>query len=142
MYVSNAIVLDGMFDYMLSAYDKKYGTEAEREARREAQAQARLKAMAERESLQRDEEKQLMEVIKASLVEVRAVVPSSVPPWLSPKCYVGVPWRGVPYRAECARSRLRAQALIDICPCVPHEYLKVCELERLSGIYIEKRLPI
>lgn len=27
--------------------------------------------MAERESLQRDEEKQLMEVIKASLVEVR-----------------------------------------------------------------------
>ncbi|CAN0515300.1 unnamed protein product, partial [Ectocarpus sp. 12 AP-2014] len=51
------------------AYEKKYGTEAEREKRREAQAKARVKAMAERESLQRDEEKQLMEVIKASLVE-------------------------------------------------------------------------
>ncbi|CBJ30758.1 expressed unknown protein [Ectocarpus siliculosus] len=51
------------------AYEKKYGTEAEREKRREAQAKAKVKAMAERESLQRDEEKQLMEVIKASLVE-------------------------------------------------------------------------
>ncbi|CAM9943206.1 unnamed protein product [Ectocarpus fasciculatus] len=51
------------------AYEKKYGTEAEREKRREAQAKARVKAMAERESLQRDEEKQLMEVIKASLEE-------------------------------------------------------------------------
>ncbi|CAN0476600.1 unnamed protein product, partial [Ectocarpus sp. 12 AP-2014] len=51
------------------AYEKKYGTEAEREKRREAQAKARVKAMAERESLQRDEEKQLMEVIKTSLVE-------------------------------------------------------------------------
>lgn len=53
-----------------SAYEKKYGTEAEREARREAQASARAKALAERESLERDEEKQLMEVIKASLSEV------------------------------------------------------------------------
>ncbi|CAN0162444.1 unnamed protein product, partial [Ectocarpus fasciculatus] len=53
------------------AYEKKYGTEAEREKRREAQAKARVKAMAERESLQRDEEKQLMEVIKASLEEVQ-----------------------------------------------------------------------
>lgn len=54
-----------------TAYENKYGTEAEREKRREAQAKARVKAMAERESLQRDEEKQLMEVIKASLEEVR-----------------------------------------------------------------------
>lgn len=51
----------------LSAYEKKYGTEAEREARREAQAKARAKGLAERESLERDEEKQLMEVMKASL---------------------------------------------------------------------------
>ena len=56
-----------------TAYEKKYGTEEEREARREAQARARVKAMAERESLQRDEEKQLMEVIKASLQEASAV---------------------------------------------------------------------
>lgn len=54
----------------LTAYEKKYGTAIEREARREAQALARVKAMAERESLERDEEKQLMEVIKASLAEV------------------------------------------------------------------------
>ncbi|CAM9843761.1 unnamed protein product [Scytosiphon promiscuus] len=51
------------------AYEKKYGTEADREARRETQARARAKAVAERESLRRDEEKQLMEVIKASLAE-------------------------------------------------------------------------
>ena len=54
----------------LTAYEKKYGTEVEREARREAQALARVKAMAERESMERDEQKQLMEVIKASLAEV------------------------------------------------------------------------
>lgn len=60
----------------LSAYDKKYGTEAEREARREAQAKARAKVLAERESLERDEEKQLMEVIKASL-ELASTVPVS-----------------------------------------------------------------
>lgn len=52
------------------AYEKKYGSEAEREARREVQALARVKAMAERESLERDEQQQLTEVIKASLREV------------------------------------------------------------------------
>lgn len=53
------------------AYEKKYGTGAEREARREAQALARAKAMAEQEQLERDEQKQLREVIKASLQQVR-----------------------------------------------------------------------
>lgn len=58
---------------VLIAYEKKYGTEAEREARRETQALARVKAMAEREKLERDEQKQLTEVIMASLAEVRRV---------------------------------------------------------------------
>lgn len=61
----------------MSAYEKKYGTEADRAARREAQALARVKAMAERESLERDEQKQLMEVIKTSLVEVCCFVRST-----------------------------------------------------------------
>ena len=60
----------------MSAYEKKYGTEAERAARREAQAATRAKALAERESLERDEEKQLMEVIKASLEMVCVASPS------------------------------------------------------------------
>lgn len=61
----------------VEAYEKKYGTEAEREARREAQAKAKAKAVAERESLRRDEEKQLVEVVKASLAEVRGKLSSS-----------------------------------------------------------------
>lgn len=56
-----------------TAYEKKYGTAIEREARREAQALARVKAIAERESIERDEQKLLMEVIKASLAEVCTV---------------------------------------------------------------------
>lgn len=53
-----------------TAYEKKYGTEAEREARREQQALAKVKAMSERETLERTEQEQLTLVIKASLAEV------------------------------------------------------------------------
>lgn len=53
-----------------AAYEKKYGTEADRNKRREVQALARVKAMSEREKLERDEQRQLTEVIMASLSEV------------------------------------------------------------------------
>lgn len=56
--------------HLCPAYEKKYGTEAEREQRREATARATAKAMAERESLERDEQMKLSEAIKASLSEV------------------------------------------------------------------------
>ena len=58
------------------AYEKKYGTQAERAATREAQAgaQAKTRAGRSRESLQWEEEEQLKEVIKASLHQVRRVV--------------------------------------------------------------------
>lgn len=57
-----------------TAYERKYGTLAEREARREAKAQVRLKAVAEQEDLERDEQIQLAEVIEASLLDVSAAL--------------------------------------------------------------------